>query len=95
MVYRIKQLLDDNEIPCYLKNEYIAGAVGEVSPFDSQPEVWLMDSEWERRAQTLIDNHLAENAARQDQVEWQCAQCNEMNGASFDVCWQCETPAKQ
>lgn len=93
MVYQIKQLLDANDIPCYLKNEFIAGAIGEVSPLDGQPEVWLMDPEWEARAQQLIDKHLAENVSRQSQADWYCKQCKETNDASFDVCWQCETPS--
>jgi len=93
MVYQIKQLLDANGIPCYLKNEFISGAIGEVSPLDSQPEVWLMDDEWKVRAQSLIDNHLAEYESRKTQADWQCRQCSEVNDASFDVCWQCETPS--
>lgn len=91
MVYQIKHLLDANAIPCYMKNEYVAGAIGEVSPLDAQPEVWLMDDEWQGRAQQLIDSHLAENAERQQQEDWQCGKCGEINDASFDVCWQCES----
>ena len=92
MVYQIKQLLDANAIPCYLKNEFISGAIGELSPLDSQPEIWLLDDEWELRAQTLINSHLDQRESRQAQADWRCEHCNEVNDASFDVCWQCQAP---
>lgn len=42
-VYQIKQLLDDAQIPCVVKNDFAQGAIGELSPIDSAPEVWLVD----------------------------------------------------
>ena len=92
-VYNIKQLLEDNNIPCHLKNEYVAGAIGEVSPLDAQPEVWLIDAEWENRAQQLIDEYLNDKVAKQGLSEWQCTHCGEMNDPSFDICWQCHKPS--
>ncbi|MBT0585495.1 DUF2007 domain-containing protein [Alteromonas sp. SM 2104] len=90
-VYRIKQLLDDSGVPCYLKNEYIAGAIGEVSPLDAQPEVWIADDEWQPKAQRLIDTFMTENQAKQGQASWLCSGCQEVNEPSFNLCWQCGT----
>lgn len=90
-VYRIKQLLDDHDIPNFMKNEFASGAIGEVSPFDAQPEVWLVDDEWAGKAQALIDSFLSEQKQAAEQSEWQCAACGEVNEASFAICWQCQT----
>ena len=42
-VYQVKQLLDDAQIPCVIKNDFAQGAIGELSPIDSGVEVWLVD----------------------------------------------------
>ena len=42
-VYQVKQLLDDAHIPCLVKNDFAQGAVGEIAPLDSAPEIWLVD----------------------------------------------------
>lgn len=89
MVYQVKQLLDDNEIPNFVKNEFAQGAIGELSPLDSQPEVWLTDAEWQSKAQALIDDFSVESTSIEN---WKCANCNEQNEGNFAICWQCEKP---
>ena len=54
MVWRVKQLLEDNHIPCFIKNEFASGAIGELSPLDSLPEVWLTDDGYETKAKALL-----------------------------------------
>ena len=88
MVWRVKQLLEDNHIPCFIKNEFAIGAMGELSPLDIMPEVWLSDNEWEGKAKSLIADFSAEPIS---QKKWICNQCNEENEASFAICWKCET----
>lgn len=85
-VWQVKQLLEDNQIPCFIKNEYAIGAMGELSPLDVLPEVWLTDEEWSQKAKALISKLLESNAGEK---EWHCDHCNEDNDASFEVCWQC------
>lgn len=86
MVWQVKQLLDNHQIPCFIKNEFVGGAVGELAPLDSLPEVWLSDNEWETRANKLIAEMTADARVGKD---WCCSECGERNDASFDFCWQC------
>ena len=86
MVQQVKQLLEDNGIPCFIKNEFAGGAIGELAPFDTWPEVWLTDSEWQTRAEHLI-NTLQSQPQRTE--PWVCQHCHEKNEGSFEVCWQC------
>ena len=91
MVWQIKSLLEAHGIPCFIKNEFAIGAVGELSPFDVLPEVWISDNEWWPKAQQFIsefESQPEENSA------WCCVQCQEYNAANFEVCWQCGTDAQ-
>lgn len=86
MVWQIKQLLDDKGIGCFIKNEYAIGGVGELSPFDCTPEVWINDDDWHTKAQQFIQQFLAKP---QQQHSWYCSNCGEKNAPAFEVCWQC------
>ncbi|MFB0911949.1 MAG: DUF2007 domain-containing protein, partial [Glaciecola sp.] len=34
-VYQVQSILDDAGIPCFVKNELVQGAIGEIPPMDS------------------------------------------------------------
>ncbi|TRY31870.1 DUF2007 domain-containing protein [Aliiglaciecola sp. M165] len=87
MVYQIKQLLDDNNIPNFIKNEFAIGAIGELSPMDIMPEVWLTDAEWQPKAKQLIAQFNQQTTSETE--PWTCAECGEGNEANFALCWQC------
>ena len=53
MVFQIKQLLDEQGIPCFVKNEFAIGAMGELSPIDVLPEIWINDAQWLPKALKL------------------------------------------
>ena len=92
LVIRVKEMLESHQIPCFLKNEYSVGGVGELSSFDAWPEVWLSDEEWQPRASKLID----ELQSYPDKAEdWQCSHCGETNDATFAICWHCQTPVTE
>ena len=86
MVFQIKQLLEERGIPCFVKNEFAIGAIGELSPMDVLPEVWISDPEWLPKAQQFVADF--ENQP-EDLSPWICSKCLEKNGASFELCWQC------
>lgn len=88
MVWRVKQLMEDNHIPCFIKNEFAIGAIGELSPMDIMPEVWLTDDAWEIKAKSLLADFSAQPVS---QEKWKCPQCGEVNEANFAICWKCET----
>jgi hypothetical protein len=86
MINQVKQLLDEHAIPCFIKNEYASGAMGELSPFDTYPEIWLTDDEWQPKAMQLIEQ-LQDNSKSPD--NWRCSHCGEPNEGTFEICWQC------
>jgi len=90
-VRQIKAMLDDADIPCFIKNEYIQGASGEIPPHETLPEVWLMDAQWRKKAQALVDE-LENDLANASDVDWKCGSCMEINEGHFMVCWQCQSP---
>ena len=90
MIWQMQQLLEQRGIPCFIKNEFAIGAMGELSPLDVLPEVWLSDNEWERQALRIIAEFEALPATNQ---AWCCEQCQEVNEASFELCWQCGSEA--
>lgn len=87
-VQQVKDLLEGYGIPCFVKNEYAIGGVGEIAPFDAWPEIWLTDDEWFTRASKLIAEF---ESAENQGSDWVCRQCHEQNEASFELCWNCGT----
>lgn len=85
-IQQVAQLLEAHRIPFMVKNEFSSGAMGELSPFDVQPEIWLIDDDWFARASSLVEDLKQVAANSQD---WTCNKCTEDNDAAFEVCWQC------
>jgi hypothetical protein len=85
MVWQAKNRLDEKGIPCFIKNEFSSGGVGELSPLDSQPEVWITDDEWQSKAEQLVADLDAPPLGQ----KWHCGRCGEQNDGSFELCWQC------
>lgn len=82
----IKNILEANEIPVMLKNEFASSAIGEISPFDSWIEVWIKNESDLSRAKEIVDNIQNEHGE-----DWSCQGCGEENGAAFQVCWNCQS----
>lgn len=87
LVNNIKNLLQQASIEVMLKNEFASGGAGDLSPFDTWPELWLInDSDFEN-ANQIIDSSISKPGSK----DWICEQCGESNDASFDFCWSCNT----
>lgn len=91
-VQQVKELLAEKKIPCFVKNEFASGAIGELSPIDAAPEVWVFDDEWQAKALEYI---ALVTAVLPDAQSWVCNKCGEHNEASFEICWNCalESPS--
>jgi hypothetical protein len=83
MVTHIKNLLESAHISSELRNEYSAGAVGELSFVDAWPELWV-NYEDVALAKSVIENFLASTEGN----DWVC-RCGESNGPAFASCWAC------
>lgn len=62
------------------------GLAGEIPIPDAVVDVWVPESEAEGARAVL-----AAVEARAH-LEWVCARCSERNPASFETCWQCQSP---
>ena len=88
IVNNVKNLIEAKGINTFLKHEFSQGAVGELSPLDSWPEVWVFDDADVERALEVVE--VVEVSQRShDAVDWTCKHCSEQNDPSFEICWQC------
>ena len=86
MLQQVKQMLDEKGIQNVVKNQFASGAIGELSPIDAVPEIWIVDDSWLPKVNRMI----SELTARQCLAgPWRCSVCNEANEANFEICWQC------
>lgn len=86
LVTNAKNILQAAGIDAQIKNEFIAGAAGDISPFDAWPELWV-EARHVRQAKQLISTMDSDEAP-----DWRCNQCGEENGSAFDLCWHCDKP---
>jgi hypothetical protein len=80
-----KNILESHGIELVLKNEFAAGAVGEVSAFDAWLELWVRNDSDYDKACMILESALSKKGAK----GWICKQCREENDASFEFCWHC------
>jgi len=82
----MKNVLEQAGIACLLKNEQLAGGLGEIPFLECLPELWVVqDGELARAQALLADLQRVEPGA----AEWICALCGESNEGQFAACWQC------
>lgn len=85
LVWYAKNILEGAGIECALRNEFASGGVGQLSPFDAWPELWVVEDQFAYRARTL----LTQTFAVSDQPDWTCQRCGEISGGAFSTCWNC------
>lgn len=88
IVANARNILAHHGVEVVLKNEYTAGVLGEVSPFDAWVEIWVVNDEDYERACAIIESSLS----HENEPDWLCEHCNEVNDASFETCWKCQRP---
>lgn len=91
LVATVANHLEQNDIEVITKNQYASGGVGQLAPIDTWPEVWVVSDKDYSRAIELVEN-LNKDL---DKPQWHCQNCNEMNDATFDFCWNCQHDESQ
>ena len=82
-----KELLDQAEIPCIIKNQRSA-MLGGVVPFaEVFPELWVLQDEDLERAQQFLEDW--EKAKPLETSGWTCTNCGEIHQKEFTTCWKC------
>jgi hypothetical protein len=83
----VQGLLDEANIPCMIRNEHLATALGELAPANCSPEIWILNDADYSRAKEIVE------ALRKANVEtnepWTCPACGEAIEGQFTSCWKC------
>ncbi len=87
LVFNIQNILQSVRIETWLKNEFIAGAAGDIAPHETWPELWIKNDQDYEKAMSIINDTLETKSDK----TWQCPQCHEINGDSFEFCWNCQS----
>jgi hypothetical protein len=82
-----KELLDQAEIPCTIKNQRSNMLGGEIPFVEVFPELWVLQNDDFERAQRLLKDW--EEAPPLDNTAWICASCSEIHQKEFTTCWKC------
>jgi len=86
IVSNIHNILEAQDINSFIKNEFSQSAVGEISAFDTWPEVWVFDDTDFTKAAAIITAFQTEPTM----PDWVCKNCSESNSPSFELCWNCQ-----
>ena len=88
LVLNAKNLLEHSGVESVVKNEFALGGLGELAPVDVWVELWVNEDDYQKGNQILMDCF-----GKKEKHEWKCAFCHEVNDASFEVCWNCQSVA--
>jgi hypothetical protein len=87
MIGHLRNVLASVGIKCVAKNVDLISAAGELPPVECWPELWVVDDEKFRRAESVLKKTLAPLHAVKK--SWACAGCGETIEGQFSECWSC------
>ena len=90
-IAHLRNVLEQAGIACYVRNERLGGAAGEIPFVECWPELWVLRNGDTLNARGLIDTARAEAVPS---PEWTCRSCGECLEGQFDACWRCSTPGE-
>jgi hypothetical protein len=83
-VAHARNVLISAGIECELRNQYLAGALGDLPMLETWPQLWVDDA-----LESAAKRALATAAAASKGPPWTCWQCGEQLEAQFTSCWRC------
>lgn len=86
----LRHLLEEAGIATHIRNEGLAGALGEIPFLECWPELMVVNDDDEARAKRLIAEY---EAPADPGAAWVCAACGEENEGQFGRCWRCGNEA--
>jgi len=87
VIERTRVALESAGIRCVVRNEMIAGVVGEVPFTECTPEIWIVDDDRFREAKQIVA--ALNRAPATAGPAWTCPGCDEIIEGQFDSCWRC------
>ncbi len=85
----LKRMLETARIASMIRNENLAGGVGEIPFTECYPELWLLDANDYPRAMEVLKSW--RDAIARPTAVWVCPGCDEVLDGQFSACWQCGT----
>lgn len=86
LVAHLRNVLEAAGISATIRNDRLAGALGEIPFTECWPELWIQHSGDALRAQAIIAEELRRPATN---GSWTCGRCGEVLGNQFSDCWRC------
>jgi len=83
-VAHARNVLVSAGIDCEVRNQYLAGAIGELPMMETWPQLYVDDADEQRALRAL-----AIAAAPASGSPWVCAECGERLEPQFTRCWRC------
>jgi hypothetical protein len=83
----LKGLLEEAEIHCMIRNEYLSSALGEVPFLEASPEIWILKDEDDFKAAAILETWRTTRIGAGE--PWTCSECGEKIEGQFTSCWQC------
>ncbi len=90
IIFNLKNVLQDKGIESLVINEFAAGGAGDLATFDTWPELWVSDDDQFDEAESILQRIVFDPAGDY----WYCRDCQEKNGAAFELCWNCGRPGE-
>ena len=95
LVHNIQNIVENTGIDTLLRNQFAAGGVGDLAPHQTWLELWVINDADRDKAIEAIDLSFLPVNNIEEGIQWVCGECKENNDISFEVCWQCLTPAPE
>jgi hypothetical protein len=83
-VAHARNLLIAAGIDSELRNQYLAGALGDLPMLETWPQLWVDDA-----LEAAALSALKRAAAAPSGAPWTCEQCGEQLEPQFTTCWRC------
>jgi hypothetical protein len=90
-IAHLKNILEAHGIACYVRNQFLSGALGEIPAFECWPQLWIVHGGDLLRARALLSDFLEQPPAHMEQP-WDCSRCGERVEGQFGQCWNCGQP---
>lgn len=85
----LKNILESEGIECFVKNQYLLGAAGELPPNECWPSLHVFNDADYPRAKQLVESELKMQNNQSNAQDWLCGGCGEHVEQPFGVCWRC------
>ena len=85
----LRSVLENANIGCVVRNEYLTIPRGDLPFTDTWPELWVLDDRDRAQAEVIIAQ--AQTGDESATAQWICPGCGEAIDGQFSSCWNCET----